>query len=253
MFTFPLTLFSGELDNTTSIVFDGVDEYITMPDSSSLDISPDITMSCWFKTTSTTNVTLMSKWGFAAGGHRAYLLSVSVGKIRVIISEDGLSDLLKSKDYLTTAAFNDGNWHHVAATLDTSGNVLKIYVDGVDQAVVKSFDFALTSIVNSADPVNIGAFNSGGVQLMDGHIDEPSLWDTALSASEVTAIYNSGTPIDLKNNHGNYVSAANLVAWWRMGDIDTYPTVLDQTANNNDGTMTNMSAANIVNDVPFGG
>ena len=43
----------------------------------------------------------------------------------------------------------------------------------------------------------------------------------------------------------------NPIAWYRMGDGDTYPTITDNGSGGNDGTMTNMDAGDIVSDVPL--
>ena len=67
----------------------------------------------------------------------------------------------------------------------------------------------------------------------EGLIDEVAIFNSALSASDITAIYNSGTPDDL--------SSYSPVGWWRMGDNDggTGTTITDQGSGGNDGTLTN--------------
>ena len=49
---------------------------------------------------------------------------------------------------------------------------------------------------------------------------------------------------------GDYSSSGDLIGWWRMGDSATYPTIPDDSTNSNNGTMTNMSADDIVQDIP---
>ena len=72
-----------------------------------------------------------------------------------------------------------------------------------------------------------------------------------LSAAEVTQLYNSGVPTNLAADEGGYASSADLTHWWRMGDEDTYPTITDNAGSIN-GTMTNMTSGDIVEDVPDG-
>ena len=49
-----------------------------------------------------------------------------------------------------------------------------------------------------------------------GLIDEVGSWNKSLDAAAVTAIYNSGVPIDLRNNSSNYDEYTdNLVGYWR--------------------------------------
>jgi len=66
-----------------------------------------------------------------------------------------------------------------------------------------------------------------------GLVDEIGLWDDALTSTEISEIYNSGSPISL--------SSYSPDGWWRMGDNDggTGATITDQSDNGHDGTLTN--------------
>ena len=44
--------------------------------------------------------------------------------------------------------------------------------------------------------------------------------------------------------------STSLAGWWRMVDGDTFPTILDNSNNSNNGTMTNMASGDIESDVP---
>jgi hypothetical protein len=84
-------------------------------------------------------------------------------------------------------------------------------------------------------------------QWYNGHVDDWSYWNIALSAGNVTTLYNGGDPSDLSG----VGFVANLKAWLRMGDGDTYPTLTDNAAGGlHDGEMKNMTALNIVNLTP---
>ncbi len=86
---------------------------------------------------------------------------------------------------------------------------------------------------------------SGSSYPFQGQIDEFAFWSSALTASDVTAIYNSGVPADL--------SSLSPVGWWRMGDGtgdtdsgggtpasgDTIGTVVDQGSGSNNATGMN--------------
>jgi hypothetical protein len=43
-----------------------------------------------------------------------------------------------------------------------------------------------------------------------------AFWNEVLTASEVTALYNSGTPLDAGSNSGNYTSSSGLVAFYKF-------------------------------------
>ena len=67
----------------------------------------------------------------------------------------------------------------------------------------------------------------------EGKVDEAAYWNRGLSASDITAIYNSGVPTDL--------SSYSPVGWWRCGDNDggTGTTVTDQGSGGNDMSVNN--------------
>ena len=70
-----------------------------------------------------------------------------------------------------------------------------------------------------------------------GLLDEAAVWDSALTAPNVAAIYNGGTPVDL----GEDGLDLSPVGWWRMGDNDggTGTTITDQGSGGNNGTLVN--------------
>jgi hypothetical protein len=72
---------------------------------------------------------------------------------------------------------------------------------------------------------------------MNGYIDEVSVWDTALSSTAVSDLYNSGTPTDL-------TGSSNLVAWWRMGDYSGDTDSSSGNPNDGDTIGTVQNAAN---------
>lgn len=80
-------------------------------------------------------------------------------------------------------------WHHVAATRDSLG-AMTLYVDGELQTSM----LAPSWNTSSAVPFLIGG--GGGGSLLDvfaGLIDEVSVYDRALDASEIQAIFNAGS------------------------------------------------------------
>jgi hypothetical protein len=62
-------------------------------------------------------------------------------------------------------------------------------------------------------------------------MSQVGLWNTTLTADEVSSLYNHGLPIDLTTDQAAYESSSNLVGYWRMGSgtLDTYPLIADQT------------------------
>ena len=67
-------------------------------------------------------------------------------------------------------------------------------------------------------------------------MDEVAVWSDALTATEITALYNSGLGLDASSNNGDYTSSSNLQGYWNFNE-GTGTTLTDQTSNDNDGTI----------------
>jgi len=153
-------------------------------------------------------------------------------------------------------SFLNGVWKHVLISYDggttgsASGSVsayysrFKIYVDGVLSSTLNTnnnFGYS-----GSIQPQNcrVGRFNSGQYLRNNCKVDELAIWDSDRSG-DVATIYNSGTPTDLST-----LSNPPL-HWWRMGDGDNFPFVLDVGSQANlIFQMISMSVASFVNDTP---
>jgi hypothetical protein len=84
------------------------------------------------------------------------------------------------------------------------------------------------------DKLRIGARFNGNND-MDALFDEVAVYSTDLSASEISAIYNSGAPNDLSS----LSTSTNLVGWWRFEDNTD-----DSSSNSNSGALTNGATYN---------
>ena len=138
----------------------------------------------------------------------------------------------------SSASIADGAWSHLVATYD--GSNMRIYINSTLTGTR-----ARTGIIyyNNNVPVIIGAGRDSTVQAgkdaFNGLIDEVGLWDVALSAADITAIYNSGTPTDLTRG-SSYDSdkSGDLVGYWRFEE-NTGTTIADSSTNSNTAALIN--------------
>lgn len=225
--------------NTYSVGFDGINDYVTNNSASACTYTNALTVLFWAYWDATCpNFGVMAAKYDYGNGNRCWLLRYNTAgpTIEAIVSGAGTSI---SKSYATTTGAT-GGWHHVG--LSFTNNDLRMYVDGVVPATTTNTE---NSIVNlhaaSTVPMSFGHnFNNGTPAFpFKGNIDEVKIWNRALSAAEVATVYNSGVP-DGSGSPDN---------WWRMGDGDAYPTLLDGIGGKS-ATMVNQSATNIVTEVP---
>lgn len=84
--------------------------------------------------------------------------------------------------------------------------------------------------------------------MFKGIMSNISVWDTGLTSSQVTEIYNEGLPSNL-NNHSAY---SNLVSWWQLGENSSFDgsdwLFADEKGSNN-GESINMTISDLVNGV----
>ena len=211
-------------ENKYSLEFDGTDDYVDCGSDSSLDniFNGGGTVSAWIypESIGETEARLLDKRTNGTGW-TLHLLSGEPGvgcALKLFHNYDG-----DDGTYTTTNRdITYNQWTHVAIVYDTSGYGASyqaiIYINGSSVAL---------TIVNSTGTVDTDAPNAlliGNTgdqgRTFDGLIDEVAIWDVALDADAVSAIYNSGTPIALDADSGDYDNSGDLQGWWRMGDGD---------------------------------
>ena len=134
-------------------------------------------------------------------------------------------------------------WYHLVVSYAGSGNV-NLYYNGI---LGNSTNIGVRNTGNAN--FNIG--QGGGASSFNGAVSNLSAWDTALTSTQVTEVYNSGVPSNL-NNHSAY---SNLESWWQLGSNSSFNntvwTVLDEKGTNDGVSSTNMSEVDIVNGVGY--
>ena len=225
-----IALAGSSFPNQYSIDLDGTDDIVNMGNASELNFNHNdaFTLSVWVKRDSTGNAELIRKME-DSGNYTGFQLTFVSDKIRIYHRRQNQTTnrIQRSTDATFTSTTE---WYHIVSTYDGSraNTGLKIYVNGSEAASTGANSMNAGAWTNNAD------FKVG--RTTDGHIDEVSVYDSELSATDVATIYNSGIPGD--------VTSLNPVGWWRMGDNDsgTGTTVTDQGSGGNDGTLENDAA-----------
>jgi len=217
----------GAFPNQYSVEFDGTDDSVNMGNASELNFNHNnaFTLSVWVKRDSLGSAEIIRKME-DSGNLTGYQLAFASDKIRILHRRQNqtFNRIQRSTDATFTSTTE---WYHIVSTYDGSRTNagLKIYVNGSEAASTGANSMNAGAWTNNAD------FKVG--RSTDGHIDEVSVYNSELSATDVATIYNGGLPGD--------VTSLNPVGWWRMGDDDsgTGTTVTDQGSGGNDGSLTN--------------
>ena len=192
-----------------SLSFDGATNYI---DCTNYQFSTTKTsISAWFKssdTRSTEFTEILSKYSDTSPEFQMRLNTGTTKTLSLFFLQSGTTYVICT----TTSTWNDGNWHNVIFTYDSSFASGKLYIDGTLEA-----SDTTTSGVHTPGDANlyIGARQSNSIEKeFLGNIDEVSIWKgTYLSEAQVLEIYNNGKPSNLENFSGTLPSS-----WWRLGE-----------------------------------
>jgi hypothetical protein len=172
--------------------FDGVDDYVLVPDAAALDLISGITIDAWINPAAVQDdgAGIVAK---GAGTQEAYGLDI-VGNIcpRFFFRDASLNAYQHGPGCVLTP----GVWTHVAATYDAATGALKFYVNGVEMNPGANSAPANTLIRTNDHELSIGSRQSGSAAYdlnFRGLIDEVEIYNRALTAAEIAAIFNAGS------------------------------------------------------------
>jgi hypothetical protein len=205
-----------------AFVFDGTHrDRVNLRNPTNLRLE-DFTLEAWVKRSSPT-VTSFDVLGAdgSVSGDGAVIFGYGRGGYGFGLANNGRMFLsrIDLDGLFSVPLVTDTNWHHLAVT--KSGVSAVFYVDGVAQATPAyvhpaSYTFDDGTCVCSA-AVSIGSRGDARGGTFFGMIDEPAVFNRALTASEIQAIYNAGSA-------GKCVptpppacvpAPTGLVSWWQ--------------------------------------
>jgi hypothetical protein len=176
--------------NGNAVSLNGVNQYLSVNNSATLNPTTAITLSAWIKSSDLSgNRVIFQKQHY----NPAFELAVYGGQLVFNLAGPGSASV---------AAPSTGAWHLVTATYD--GTNKKIYINGALVATV-----AGTGVIGTnPESVFIGTRGSWE-NFFNGLIDDARIYNRALTATDVLALYNGGAGVPLKPNSGQNGTVLN--------------------------------------------
>jgi hypothetical protein len=175
-------------------------------------------VSCWFQVENTSSTRVLWAIGNAAG--TAFL--------EVFISSSDVLQIFGGGS-ITIATVTDSAWHHLVVTTNSGSPPYKAFLDNSEVSLSGS-DTARNLTNGTFEIGNQDTFGSSFV--FQGILNDVACWNTELSASDVSALYNSG----VQGMDVGTVQASNLKGWWKCDDLST---LKDFSGNGANATVTN--------------
>ncbi len=206
--------------------FDGSDDYVQVSDANPLDVTTNFTLSAWVRMNSlptgndTTDAQIINK-GRDSTTTYAYTLQIQNGgggNNKAIIN---LYDGSNNPNAASTSNIKVNEWTFIAATYD--GSSLKIYVDGKLEGTTAT---AVDPGVQTS-PLVLGKNAMTTNRYLHGSIDEPKVYNQALSAAQILANFNarsnpegvaSALGSNNQNTPGGYNLSNGLINYWKMDE-----------------------------------
>jgi N-acetylneuraminic acid mutarotase len=182
------TWVSGKIGGALS--FDGIDEYVDLGSSAILNPSEAIAITCWFLPNEISDyaygIPIVTR--YIAGtdfSRKSYFLKYSsLGKPEYYLYNGSSKVAFMSSSLVLTK----NQFYFIAVTYSNTGG--DMYINDAKVAELELGD--LTSVMQSSVSTRIGGWGHNDWPEFNGLIDDVRIYDRALSAAEVQALYNLG-------------------------------------------------------------
>ncbi|MCZ8189791.1 MAG: hypothetical protein O9326_08620, partial [Microcystis sp. LE19-338.1B] len=206
------------MSNDYSLLFDGTDDYISIPHSSNLSLT-NFTIETWVNPSQIKGdwQPLITKED-SSGYQRNYGLFIRPNEMRVHFSfMDGNGSNWRWSESQNSLKINE--WNHIAMTYD--GSKFIFYLNGILDTSIN----LVTTVYQNTEPVKIGR-ELANYTPFSGKMDEVRIWNKARTQAEIQA--------DM--THPLTGSETGLVGYWQFNE-NAGTTVTDLAGNDNHGTI----------------
>jgi hypothetical protein len=157
----------------TALSFTGsVNSYLQVPDSSSLEVTGDLTLSAWLYPTAANRMIIISKYW----NNEFDLLISPNGRLEIAFGNP-------FRDLFSAGAVSLNTWTQVCVVRKVATNQVDFYING---NLDSTQTYSATTISTSTKPVQLGK-DTSNTDFYSGLIDEAQIYNRALSSTEIQA------------------------------------------------------------------
>ena len=203
--------------------FNGTSSYVVVPKS----VTKNFSIAMWVKTTDTGAA---GQWRLGRGlvdattgtNKADFGTALNAGKFSLGIGNPDTT-------LTSTTAVNDGNWHHVVGTYNSTTGAMQVYVDGV----LNNSGTGHAGTRSAGTNMRIGSIQTGiAGGFFNGLIDQVQIYNYVVSAADVSYIYARNVP------YSPPAIVNGLVARWKL-DETAGPISVDSSGQNVTGHWQN--------------
>lgn len=233
---FLLSIFSYEeihsQDFGNALHFDGINDYVALPAGTSFN-TQNFTFEAWIKWEGPSNSAWQRLIDFGSGtnNYMFFTPNYGAGKPRFAIRTASVSEQIIDGN----VSLADGNWHHIAITLDDPTNTGTMYIDGIvagsnNAVTLRPLDLGST-------PNNwLGRSQFGADPYFKGTVDDIKIWNAVRTQIQIQNNYNQ-----LVGNETGLISYYKLNSGTAEGANSGITTLTSSTTNVLNGTLTNFA------------
>ena len=173
-------------------------------------------MSCWIKydRLTTTGFNWLLSNGSTGGANSQFNTRLVGG----IYGGGWFNYFNGGSNYTGITGLGDGQWHHIAQTINYSTGDVKYYKDGVASSTVNTWGSTYATAKIATISTSFYPFN--------GDISNLVIFSSALSTANIVTLYNNGTP--------EVTPSFSPTSWWKLDNTTTG--IQDSGSASNNGT-----------------
>ena len=207
-------------DSDDASTFNGTSDGL-VAENSAQEATPSFSVESWVKTTSHSGGKIVGYGNAKSGDSSGYDRHVFLDNAGHVVFGVYPGD---TRTVSSPGVVNDGNWHHIVASLSSS-NGMTLFVDGKKVAA----DASTTTAQDYSGYWRIGGDNLGGwpnqpdSNYVNGTIDDVAIYPSALTLSKVQQHYtDSGRTLNANprpaDAYGKAIYDADPDIYWRLGE-----------------------------------